>query len=259
MIKKIIDSFSRTTDEIISLSEFEKKLKSGKKLRIKFGADVTAPFLHLGHAVNFWMMRELQELGHKVIFLIGDFTTKIGDPTGKTTTRKKISQEEIESNAKNFIEQVSQILITDNEELFEVKRNSDWFDNISSGELISLLSTVTHSRLISRDMFKKRIKNNHEIHMHEMIYPIIQGYDSVELESDITIVGSDQLFNEMMGRFFQEKHGQEPQVIITSKITAGLDGVNKQSKSLNNYIAITDTAKDKFGKIMSLPDKLIII
>ncbi|MFP4385120.1 MAG: tyrosine--tRNA ligase [Spirochaetia bacterium] len=255
--ENIVRKFGRTTEEIFSLKEFRKKLESGKKLNIKFGADVTAPLLHIGHGVNLWMMRGLQELGHKVQFLIGDFTTRIGDPTGKDQTRKIISTEEIEQNAGEFIGQVSNILITENPDVFEVRRNSEWFDSANCGKLLSLFSDVTYQRLISRDMFRKRIENGKEIRMHEMIYPILQGWDSVELKSDLTIVGSDQLFNEMMGRFFQEKYGQDPQVIITTKITPGLDGKQKQSKSLNNFVAITDPPRQKFGKVMSLPDRLI--
>jgi len=255
---KIIFDFKRTTEEIFSLEEFKEKLKRKKQLIIKYGVDVTAPFLHLGHAVNLWMMRRLQEEGHKVVFLIGDFTTKIGDPTGRSETRPIIPEEEIEKNAQEFIKQVSTILITDDPQVFEIRRNSEWFSKMSTAEFISLLSMVTHSRLISRDMFQKRIEEGKEIYMHELIYPVLQGYDSVMLKSDLTIVGSDQLFNEMMGRFFQEKFGQEPQVIITTKITPGLDGKFKQSKSLGNYVAIADSPRDKFGKIMSLPDHLII-
>ena len=257
-IEILISEFSRTIEEIFSLEEFKEKLKRKKQLIIKYGVDVTAPFLHLGHAVNLWMMRRLQEEGHKVIFLIGDFTTRIGDPTAHLATRVVIPEEEIEKNAQEFIKQVSEILITENPNVFVIKRNSEWFSKMSAGEFISLLSMVTHSRLISRDMFQKRKEEGKEIYMHELIYPILQGYDSVMLKSDLTIVGSDQLFNEMMGRFFQEKFGQEPQCIITTKITPGLDGKFKQSKSLGNYVAITDSPRDKFGKIMSLPDNLII-
>lgn len=256
--QEIISKLARTTEDIVSLEEFKKKLGAGRQLKIKFGADVTAPFLHLGHAVNLWMMRELQESGHKVIFLIGDFTTKIGDPTGKSKTRKIIPEEEIEKNANEFINQISKVLITDNPDLFEVRRNSEWFNKMKLADFMDLLADVTHTKLISRDMFRKRIENNQQITIQEMLYPILQGFDSVMLESDLTIVGSDQLFNEMMGRFFQNKHKQEPQIVMTSKITAGLDGKEKQSKSLNNFIALTDSANEMFGKVMSLPDEQII-
>lgn len=251
------DRLERTIDQTFSLEDFRVKLRLKRPLRIKYGVDATAPFLHIGHAVNIWMMRELQECGHIVIFLLGDFTTRIGDPTGKSETRKVIPRDEIEANANEFLRQVSRILLTDSE-VFEVHRNSEWYDNMGLGEFMSLLSMVTHSKLIQRDMFQKRIQEGHEIHMHEMLYPILQGYDSVMLESDLTIVGTDQLFNELMGRFYQEKFGQTPQIVITTKITPGTDGVEKQSKSIGNYIALTDSPRDKYGKIMSIPDFLII-
>ena len=254
---EIVIQLSRTADQTFSKEELLKKLENGRPLRIKFGVDVTAPFLHIGHAVNLWMMRQLQEQGHKVILLIGDFTTRIGDPTGKSQVRKIISREDIEANAERFIEQVGAVLLTDSN-VFEVRRNSEWFDAMPMDEFLSLLSMVTHARLIERDMFQKRIMEGQEIRIHEMIYPIIQGYDSVMLESDLTIVGSDQLFNELMGRFFQEKFGQEPQIVMTSRITPGLDGGEKQSKSLGNYVALADSPRDKFGKTMRLPDNLII-
>jgi len=248
---------ARTTDEIFSLDELRAKIQENRPLRIKYGVDVTAPFLHIGHAVNLWMMRYFQEQGHKVVFLIGDFTTRIGDPTGKSQTRKQISREEIDQNAGEFIKQAGLVLRTE-PDVFEVRRNSEWFDQMPTGKFMSLLAMVTHARLIERDMFQKRIQGNHEIYMHELLYPILQGYDSYMLESDLTIVGSDQLFNELMGRFYQERFGQRPQVVMTSKITPGTDGKEKQSKSLGNYIAITDTPRDKFGKVMSIPDDLII-
>jgi tyrosyl-tRNA synthetase len=251
-----LSRLARTIDEIYSLDELRAKFALKRPLRIKYGVDLTAPFLHIGHAVNLWMMRELQDAGHKVIFLIGDFTTQIGDPTGKSQTRRMISLEESEPNAQEFLNQVGKILHSD-PDVFEVRRNSEWFGKMHVGELISLLSTVTHSRLIQRDMFQKRIDNEQEIYMHELLYPILQGYDSAMLKSDLTIVGTDQLFNELMGRFYQEKLGQSPQVVVTTKITPGTDGVEKQSKSLGNYIALSDTPRDKFGKIMSLPDFLI--
>jgi tyrosyl-tRNA synthetase len=247
----------RTIDQIFSVSEFSDQLGSRKKLRIKYGVDVTAPFLHIGHAVNLWMMRELQEQGHILVFLIGDFTTRIGDPTGRNETRPIISKDEIERNANEFINQISNVVLT-RPDVFEVRRNSEWYDRMAVDKFLGLMSMVTHAGLISRDMFKQRISSQIEIYMHELIYPLLQGYDSVMLESDLTIVGSDQLFNENMGRFYQERFGQKPQVIITSRITPGIDGKSKQSKSLNNYIAIADTARDKFGKVMSIPDELII-
>lgn len=247
---------ARTTDEVYSLAELEGKLRTKKQLRIKYGVDVTAPFLHIGHAVNLWMMRHFQECGHKVVLLIGDFTTQIGDPTGKSETRKKISEEQIAKDARGFIKQASKILLTE-EQVFEVRRNSEWYQKMDAAEFLGLASHVTYNKLIQRDMFQERIRQKKEIYIHEMLYPILQGYDSVMLKSDLTIVGSDQLFNELMGRFFQERFGQKPQVVLTTKITPGIDGVQKQSKSLGNFVALTDSAAEMYGKLMSIPDALI--
>ena len=255
-IKPIGETITRYSDSILKKEELEERLKSGKKLRIKYGVDVTAPFLHIGHAVNLWAMRTFQKLGHKVIFLIGDFTTKIGDPTGRSETRVKIPDSEIKRGASAFIAQVSKILSTD-KKVFEVRRNSEWYAKMKLSDFVTLLEGITHSRLIGRDMFQKRIGAGHEIYMHEMIYPILQGYDSVMVKSDMTIIGSDQLFNEIMGRDLQERAGQSPQIIITTKITPGIRGGPKQSKSLGNYIAIDDNPREKFGKAMSIPDNLI--
>ena len=256
--KRLLESFSRTTDDFFSLKEFEALLDSNKKIKIKYGVDVTSPFLHIGHAVNLWMMRELQDLGHKVIFLIGDFTTQIGDPTGRSNTRPIIPQEEIDRNAEEFIQQAKMVLRFDDLNLLEIRRNSEWFSKYKLSDFLKLLSLVTHARLISRDMFQKRISNQEDIYLHEMIYPILQGYDSYVLESDLTIIGSDQLFNEMLGRFYQQKFGQTPQVIITTKITQGIDGKAKQSKSLDNYIGLGHSSRDKFGRCMKIPDNLIV-
>ncbi len=257
-INVIQSAFARTTDEIFSLEEWKKLLGSGRRLRIKYGVDVTAPYLHIGHAVNLWMMRLLQDRGHKVIFLIGDFTTQIGDPTGKSKTRPVIPQEEIERNTQDFIEQAKMVLRFDDPELLEVRKNSEWFGKMPMGEFLKILSLVTHTRLISRDMFQRRLTDHDDIYMHELIYPILQGYDSFMLEADLTIIGSDQLFNEMMGRFYQERFGQTPQVIITTKITPGIDGGAKQSKILDNYIGLGHSSRDKFGRTMCLPDNLIL-
>ena len=255
--KRIKEIIARNADSILKEEELEERLGSGKKLRIKYGVDVTAPFLHIGHAVNLWTMRVFQELGHKVVFLIGDFTTKIGDPTDRSEARKIISNQDIERGAKAFIRQVSKILITD-KNVFEIQRNSTWYKKMKLSDFIKLLGGFTHSRLIERDMFQKRIGAGREVYMHEMIYPILQGYDSVMVKSDMTIIGSDQLFNEIIGRDLQERAGQKPQIIITTKITPGIHGGPKQSKSLGNYIAIDDSPKEKFGKIMSIPDELIV-
>jgi len=253
-IKKLL---SRNIQEIVDYQHLEKRLLSGKKLRIKYGVDITSSMLHLGHGVNLWKMREFQELGHKVVFLIGDFTTRIGDPTGKSIARPQISKKQIEKDAAEYKKQVSKILLT-NSSVFEERRNSEWYDKMKLNEFFQLLSKITHAQLIQRDMFRERIKQEQEIYTHELIYPILQGYDSVMLRSDLTIIGQDQIFNELIGRDYQKIFNQLPQSIITTIITPGIDGKEKQSKSLGNYIAILDTPKDKYGKIMSIPDNLII-
>lgn len=253
----LLNSFARTTDEIVTLEEFKEKLASGRKLRIKYGVDVTAPLLHLGHGVNLWMMREMQDAGHVVVFLIGDFTTRVGDPTGRSRTRPVIDRSEIEENATEFIAQVSRVLRTD-PDVFEVRRNSEWWDAMSVDEVMSLLAMVTHGRLLAREMFQRRIEAGNEIYMHEFLYPVLQGYDSYVLESDLTIVGTDQLFNEMMGRFYQSRLGQPPQVVITTRITPGIDGGEKQSKSLGNYISLAHSPREMYGRTMSIPDTLTI-
>ncbi|MEK7498365.1 MAG: tyrosine--tRNA ligase [Patescibacteria group bacterium] len=249
-------ALTHNIERVITDEELRERIASGKQLRIKFGVDVTNPLIHLGHAVNLWKMREFQEAGHKVVFLIGDFTTRIGDPTGKNKTRLERSIEDIEKDALLYQDQVTKILL-DDPEVFEVRRNSEWYEKMSLDEFLKLCGKITHARLIERDMFQKRIKEGNEIYMHELLYPILQGYDSYVLESDLTIIGSDQLFNEMMGRHYQSLFDQAPQSIMTTVITPGLDGKEKQSKSLGNFVAITDTSEDKYGKIMTLPDNLI--
>lgn len=258
-IEQLLNNFNRTAEEFFSLKEFKDLLASKKQIRIKYGVDVTAPHLHIGHAVNLWMMRKLQDLGHKIVFLIGDFTTQIGDPTGKNKTRPVISVKEIEKNTLEFIDQAKMVLRFDDPNLIEIRKNSEWYNKMPTLEFIKLASMITHARLISRDMFQKRMENELDIYAHELVYPILQGYDSVMLQSDLTIIGSDQLFNEMLGRFYQEKFGQKPQVIITTKITPGIDGKEKQSKSLGNYIGLSHSPRDKFGRVMTLPDNLILL
>ena len=251
-----VPTLQRTAADVITADELRTKMASGRPLRIKYGVDVTAPFLHLGHAVNLWAMRELQQAGHKVVLLIGDFTTRIGDPTGKSATRPVIPAEQIDRDADEFIAQASRVLLTD-PSVLEIRRNSQWWAPMRLESFVGLLSQVTHARLIQRDMFATRIAAGSEIHMHELLYPILQGYDSCELESDLTIVGTDQLFNELMGRFFAERLGGTPQVIVTTELTPGIDGRAKQSKSLGNYIALNDSPRDMFGKAMKLPDHLV--
>jgi len=253
---EILKPLRRNIDSIIGEDELFAQLASGRSLRIKYGVDCTAPDLHLGHAVNLWMMRHLQEHGHRVVFLLGDTTTQIGDPTGKSETRPVLSRKEIDRNALAFIDQVSLVLHTE-PDVFEVRRNSEWFDAMPVTELLSLFSMTTHAQLMSRDMFRERMAAGREIALHELTYPVLQGYDSFAMGSDLTIVGSDQLFNEMMGRHYQQRLGAIPQTLITTRITPGLDGGPKQSKSLGNYVALLDDPAEKFGKLMSLPDTLV--
>lgn len=252
----VIDRLRRTTDSIIGEADLRERLASGRPLRIKYGVDCTAPDLHLGHAVNLWMMRQLQDLGHRVVFLLGDLTTRVGDPTGRSETRPVLTPAQIETNAQSFLEQVSLVLRTD-PAVFEVRRNSEWYDGMRVAELLGLFAQVTQTQLMSRDMFRDRVAAGREIAVHELVYPVLQGYDSFAMQSDLTIVGSDQLFNEQLGRHFQQRLGAPPQVVITTTITPGIDGRAKQSKSMNNYIGLADSPRDKFGKLMSIPDSLV--
>ncbi|TCC45145.1 tyrosine--tRNA ligase [Kribbella capetownensis] len=252
----VIDRLRRTTDSIVGEADLRERLAAGRPLRIKYGVDCTAPDLHLGHAVNLWMMRQLQDLGHQVVFLLGDLTTRVGDPTGRSETRPVLTPEEIDANATSFLEQVSLVLRTD-PAVFEVRRNSEWYDGMQVAELLGLFAQVTHAQLIARDMFRERVAAGREIAVHELVYPVLQGYDSFAMQSDLTIVGTDQLFNEQLGRHFQQRLGAPPQVVITTTITPGLDGRAKQSKSLNNYVGLTDPPREKFGKLMSIPDDLV--
>lgn len=248
---------ARVVEEIHSTDELRAKLATGRPLRVKFGVDCTAPFLHLGHAVNLWLMRHFQENGHMVDLLLGTATTRIGDPTGRSTTRPEISEEEIERNAAAFVQQAGLVLLTDADHL-TIRRNGEWFDSMPSPRFLSLLSMYTVNRLATRDSFRNRQSDGEEVRAHELVYPVLQAYDSVMLGSDLAPVGTDQLFNEMLGRDMQGRFGKEKQVVLTTRITMGLCGQAKQSKSLNNYVALTDSPRDKLGKIMTLPDEHIV-
>ncbi|MBF0195674.1 MAG: tyrosine--tRNA ligase, partial [Magnetococcales bacterium] len=243
----------RGSSNIISEEELAKKLaksiESGKPLRIKAGFDPTAPDLHLGHTVLIQKLRQFQELGHHILFLIGDFTSLIGDPTGKNETRKPLSKEQIAINSETYKEQVFRILDPDTT---EVVYNSDWMDKMSSVDIIKLASQHTVARMLERDDFSKRYKENRPIAVHEFLYPLIQGYDSVALKSDVELGGTDQTFNLLVGRELQKNAKQEPQCVLTMPILEGLDGVQKMSKSLDNYIGIKDPASEIFGKTMSI-------
>jgi tyrosyl-tRNA synthetase len=239
--------------EIIGKKELEKKLLSGKKLVIKFGADPTRPDLHLGHAVILRKLREFQDLGHKVIFLIGDATTKIGDPTGKDKTRPVMSDAEIKKNALTYVKQAAKILKTD-KKVLEIRYNSEWFSKMNFYDFLNLLTMTTAARILERDMFQHRMKTGKDIGFHELIYPIMQGYDSVILKADVVLLGNDQKFNELFGRHYQEKFGQVPQAMIITRLLVGTDGKEKMSKSLDNYIGISESADQIYGKVMSIPD-----
>lgn len=249
--------FTRAVEEVVTQEELKKLLGKKKQIRVKLGIDATAPELHIGHAVNLWKIRALQEMGHKAVIILGDFTTRIGDPTGHSKTRPVLTPKEIEKNIKAIRKQIEGILLRD-KKVYELRRNSEWYKRMRVGELLNLGSLVTHARLIERDMFQERIRRGEKITVPELLYPILQGYDSVMVKSDLTIIGSDQLFNEHMGRFFQEKFNQKPQVIVTLKLLPGIDGGEKMSKSLGNYIGLGDSSRDKFGKAMRILDPLII-
>mgnify|MGYP005727071067 FL=1 len=244
----------RGTDEILNESELKKKLLSGKKLTIKAGFDPTAPDLHLGHTVLINKLRHFQDLGHKVIFLIGDFTGKIGDPSGKNKTRPSLNENELTKNAKTYEKQVYKILKKD---LTEIKFNSEWCNKLGADGIISLASKYNVARMLERDDFNKRYTSNQSIAIHEFLYPLVQGYDSVALEADVECGGTDQKFNLLVGRELQRNFDQEPQVVLTVPILEGLDGTNKMSKSLENYIGINEEPNEMFGKIMSISDDLM--
>ncbi|MFZ6800592.1 tyrosine--tRNA ligase [Undibacterium sp. Di24W] len=248
----------RGVDELLIESEFAQKLarseKTGKPLRIKLGLDPTAPDLHLGHTVVLNKMRQLQDLGHTVIFLIGDFTSMIGDPSGRNATRPPLTREQIEANAQTYFKQASLVLDASKT---EIRYNSEWCDPLGSRGLIQLSSKYTVARMMERDDFTKRFKAGTPISVHEFLYPLMQGYDSVALHSDLELGGTDQKFNLLVGRELQKDYGQEPQCILTMPLLEGLDGVEKMSKSKNNYIAITEPANTMFAKVMSISDEMM--
>lgn len=249
--------FTRGVEDIVTREDLFSRLRSGASLRIKLGIDATAQDLHIGHAASLWKIRALQEAGHKAVIILGDFTTQIGDPTGRSASRPVLTLKEINRNISALKKQVESVLLTD-PRVYELRKNSEWFGRMKTAEFLSMLSMVTHSRLIERDMFQARIRAHKEIALSEMLYPVLQGYDSVMIKSDVTVIGSDQLFNEHMGRFFQERFGEAPQAIVALTIVPGLGGGEKMSKSLGNYIGLNDSPKDKFGKAMRLVDALII-
>jgi tyrosyl-tRNA synthetase len=244
----------RGAEEILLESELLEKLKTGKPLKIKAGFDPTAPDLHLGHTVLINKLRQFQQLGHEVIFLIGDFTGMIGDPTGKNVTRKALTKEDVLANAETYKEQVFKIL---DPSKTTVAFNSTWMDKVGAAGMLKLASRQTVARMMERDDFKKRYANGQAIAIHEFMYPLVQGWDSVALEADVELGGTDQKFNLLMGRELQKSEGQRPQTVLMMPLLEGLDGVQKMSKSLNNYIGITDSPTEMFGKIMSISDVLM--
>ncbi len=254
MLQETLAQLRYGADEILLESDLIKKLEENRPLTIKAGFDPTAPDLHLGHTVLINKLKQFQDAGHNVQFLIGDFTAMIGDPTGKNVTRKPLSREAVVENAKTYQEQVFKILDPDKT---AVKFNSEWMGAMSSAEMIQLAAKHTVARMLERDDFHKRYKGGQPIAIHEFLYPLIQGYDSVVMKADVELGGTDQKFNLLMGRHLQEMNGQKPQVVLTMPILEGLDGVQKMSKSLNNYIGIADAPDDMFGKIMSVSDELM--
>ncbi len=253
-IQDSLELICRGTEEVIKLDELKQKLTSGRKLKIKAGFDPTAPDLHVGHTVLINKMRQFQDLGHEVIFLIGDFTGMIGDPSGKSVTRKALSREQVLENAQTYQQQIYKILDKDKT---TIAFNSQWFNDMSAADMIELSAQYNVARMLERDDFNKRYKSGQSIAIHEFMYPLVQGYDSVALKADVELGGTDQKFNLLVGRQLQTQAGQEPQVVITVPLLEGLDGVQKMSKSLDNYIGIDEKPDVMFGKIMSISDELM--
>lgn len=251
---KALELLCQGTQTVAPVEVLKAKLASGRNLIIKLGMDPTAPDLHLGHAVVLNKMRQFQQLGHTCVFLIGDFTARIGDPTGRSKTRPPLTTEQIAINTKTYFDQVKRIL---DPEKTLIRYNSEWLDKVSINDLIKMLGKVTLARIIEREDFSQRLANQQPIGMHELLYPLMQGYDSVALKADVELGGSDQTFNLCCGRYLQEQYGQEPQVILTTPILEGLDGTMKMSKSLGNYVGLTEPASEAFGKLMSISDELM--
>jgi len=253
-VKQALELISRGTEEIIKVEDLEKKLESGKTLQIKVGFDPTAPDLHIGHTVVINKMRQFQDLGHEVTFLIGDFTGMIGDPTGKSVTRKPLTKEQVQENAETYATQVFKILDRDKT---SIRFNSEWLGALGSDGMVRLASKYTVARMLERDDFENRYRTGQAIGLHELFYPLAQGYDSLFLKTDVEMGGTDQKFNLLVGRHLQQHYGQVPQVIITLPLLEGLDGVQKMSKSLNNYVGITEPPDEMFGKLMSISDEMM--
>ncbi len=248
-------TLAKGSSEVISPAELAAKLALGRPLRIKLGMDPTAPDLHLGHSLTLKKLRDFQDAGHTVIFLVGDFTAMIGDPTGRSETRKPLTREQIESNAETYRAQAFKIL---DRECTEVRFNSEWMNEMGVRRLIEIAAKVSVARLLERDDFEKRLADQEPLFLHELLYPVIQGYDSVALEADLEIGGTDQKFNMLVGRELQRHFGQAPQAVMTMPLLEGLDGVRKMSKSYGNYVGLADKPEDMYGKLMSVPDQLMV-
>ena len=259
-IEEQIKLLKRGTIEILNEEELSKKLaeaaKTGRQLRVKLGLDPTSADIHLGHTVVLRKMRQFQDLGHKAVLIIGDYTARIGDPSGQNTTRPMLAPEQIEENAKTYFQQAGKILDTSKEKL-EVRYNSEWLAELNLADIIKLTSNMTVARMLERDVFELRYKSGNPISIYEFLYPLMQGYDSVMVKSDIELGGTDQTFNNLIGRDIQRAYGQEPQIVITMPILIGLDGKEKMSKSKDNYIGVTDEPNDMFGKVMSISDEMM--
>src|SRR5579875_1928567 len=251
---EIAQRLSATAAELISLEELASKLAEGRPLRIKLGMDPTAPDLHLGHAITLKKLREFQDLGHRVIFLVGDFTAAIGDPTGRSEVRKPLSPEQIAENAQTYQRQVFKIL---DPERTEVRFNSEWLDKLGLRDLIKIGAHLSVARILERDDFEQRLSTQQPLFLHELLYPLVQGYDSVAIKADVELGGTDQKFNLLVGRELQRAFHQPPQVVLTMPLLEGLDGVRKMSKSYGNYVGLTESPREMFGKLMSIPDQLM--
>lgn len=255
-IDQQLDFLGRGVEHIYSVGELKHKLASGRKLCIKLGMDPTAPDLHLGHTVVLRKMRQFQDLGHKALLIIGDYTARIGDPTGRDTTRPILNEQTIDANARTYLEQASRILDTAPDKL-EVRRNSEWLAKLSFADVLRLTGQITVQQMLHRENFKKRLAEEREIMVSEFMYPLMQAYDSVVIKADVELGGTDQTFNNLMGRQLMDKQGMEKQVVLVMPILVGLDGSEKMSKSKGNYVGITDPPNDMFGKVMSIPDALM--
>jgi tyrosyl-tRNA synthetase len=246
---------ARNVERVVDKGHLREALRSGRKLRIKLGIDPTTPDLHLGHAVVFWKLREFQELGHKVVLIIGDFTAQVGDPSGKTRTRPPLTEAEVRRNMRDYLVQAGMVLDV---RKVEVRYNSEWLDKLDGKKMLQLLAVLTTQQILEREDFRKRLDARQPVHLHELLYPVLQAYDSVAIKADVECGGTDQLLNLLVGRTLMERMHLPPQDVLTTPLLEGLDGVRKMSKSLKNYIALTDEPGEMYGKVMSIPDSLIV-